>query len=170
MINFKKAFSLIELILVILLIGVVYAVLLDSYQTTDKAKALAPNTPSLWPKQNDTKMIVFDRCSKVAFVAKDGSKELVTFENTLDASALDTNYKKIAFEDVYLDGRLYDTCLQVKKNPNGTFAPMIIQMDNGYYKINLFEEDIELYPSLESLMSKNEHEKFYPYTKDAYYE
>ena len=135
----RNAFSLLELIIVVMLISVSYMLIFSSMQkSSSEAKALSPLTlKSILLDQNlsstEAEFFCLNKC-KVCFLHQYG--ETVQYEGKLDLEKLvvykidaDDNSYKVDF------GRLEDhpVCLRFSLHTNGSSSQMIIEKDRRFY-------------------------------------
>jgi len=140
----KKAFSLFELILVVVLIGLVYSIVLGRINNKkevriDSLKNLKYTLSQNNPNHKKFELIVYgDKCQN--FTLKGIEKELKLnpsiFENIKVYKVKNGNLERVDFPPYIKDDEIYDVCLRFKIFPNGSSSSYIIEKDEKYYIFN----------------------------------
>ncbi len=139
----KKAFSLFELMLVVILIGLVYSLVLGKMPNKKRVKITTLKdlkyTLSKAKIANTTlQLIVYDRCNK--FSLKGSNKELdinpEIFQNIKIYKVKNENLDEITFAPYIKDDDIYDVCLRFYLYKNGSSSNYIIEKNEKYYIYN----------------------------------
>jgi len=164
----RKAFSLIELLIVILIISLVYFLGFSNIEKSESApKALtALNLKSTIVKSNifqgEGSFVCIDKC-RSCYLRTDINSPFEAYENRIDlknieAYTLDAgdNLQKIEY------GRYQDEkiCLALQFYRNGSSAQIILKQDDDVYFLPAFFDDAQKVASLEEakeLWLKNDH-------------
>ncbi len=141
----KKAFTLIELIVVIVIIGIVYAVVLNNFKSEQNI------TPSNFANLKDKFLPFYKRGDLLEFyVYDDCSKSAIIINNELQDKKVDLNIKafkdiqvyktdkfadpkKVEFAPVKIDNRIYDVCFKFSIFPNSSSSSYIVHFWDKYY-------------------------------------
>lgn len=161
-----KAFSLVELIIVILIIGVVYTLAVGNFQNfsdkTDKLtlQNLKEYLSSLKYK-NNVKILCLNKCSN-CYIFLDGGKS-DTLEDFLDEEVKTYRYEfhygyTEAQKNVYFNkyGIEEDVCFSYEIDRNGIGEQLLIGYKEKYYDFSTYFGDIAVYDSIESATAAKE--------------
>jgi len=158
----KKAFSLLELMLVVVIVGIVYALALSTMKVPDKkdAEAFSLETLPKYLRDNfklsDAKIICFEPCGKCS-VLVDGEfleDELSLFDKS-DVNSYELSYEGYGTEKEYLPYDENDpykqACFVLHKWPNGAIEEVVLETNKRfiYYKAGF--EKVQTYSSLAKL-------------------
>jgi len=153
----QKAFSLIELLIVILIVSLVYFLGFSNIEkTSSKPNALTPlNLKSTIVKsgifQGEGSFVCIDKC-RSCYIRKDVNSPFEAYENTIDlkdieAYTLDArdNLQKIEY------GRYQDEkiCLVLQFYRNGSSTQIILKQNNNVYFLPAFFDEAQKVGSLE---------------------
>lgn len=153
----RKAFSLVELLIVILIISLVYFLGFSNIEKSEsKPKALtALNLKSSIVKsdlfQGEGSFVCIDKC-RSCYLRKDINSPFEAYENRIDlkdieAYTLDArdSLQKIEY------GRYQDEkiCLSLQFYPNGSSTQIILKQDDDVYFLPAFFDDAQKVDSLE---------------------
>jgi len=143
----RKAFSLLELMLVVVIVGVVYALALSTMKVPSKTDAEAFTLATL-PKYlrenfklSDAKIICFEPCGKCSVVV-DGEfldEELSLFDKS-NVRSYELSYEGYGTEKEYLPYDVQDpykqACFVLHKWSNGAIEEVVLESDDSfiYYK------------------------------------
>ena len=159
----RKAFTLFELMIVVVIIGVVYALVLSNFNTKKKVRiykiknikeALMP----YWEKGKQLDFVLYDKCQKSALFINDIQAE--KFEPLIKASEFDKievykpDYRgegqKQEFIPRLIDNTLHDICFQYTLFPNGSNSSYIVKKKNIYYIFYPYFQDVNVSENLEN--------------------
>jgi len=159
----KKAFTLIELLLVVVIIGVIYGLVINSMQKiNDKESALGfeslPSFMKTFHQRNHVALICTDNC-KVCDLYVDGAKvkEIDPFmekERTLRFWSFDANtgIRELRFTPIFdEDGREFDVCFRYEIFKDGSSSEMIIETEKQSYDYRGLFTPPARYSSLQAL-------------------
>ncbi len=148
----KKAFSLFELVLVVVIIGFVYSLVLGKINSKKNIHIQRlENLRQLLPKGSE--LIVFDRCSKV--VLKNSSKNINSniFHDIQVFTVENDNLKEIDFSPFKDKENLYDVCLRFKIFDNGSCSSYIIKQNDNYIVFHPYFKKTEIYHDKDKAIS-----------------
>jgi prepilin-type N-terminal cleavage/methylation domain-containing protein len=174
MIRSKKGFTLFELIIVVVIIGVVYALVISNFSNDKRVKiaglkeikeAISP----LWKRGKRVDLYIYDNCQKaVAFINYeiDESDKEITLNmeefkelEVYKSDALE-GIKRVEFNPILINSKSYDVCLQYTLFPNGSNSAYIVKSDGNYYIYHPIIEDVEVVDNLELAKERLLHEKY----------
>ena len=142
----KRAFTLFELMIVVIIIGVVYSLVLGTFDPKKSVNitrfenlkdALAPH----WTKGVKVDLYIYDRCRKSAIFINDEIKEDVKFELDIgifkDIKVFKSDRlgdkRKIEFTPVIVEEKLHKVCFNYTIFPNGSTSSFIAKSGKKYY-------------------------------------
>jgi prepilin-type N-terminal cleavage/methylation domain-containing protein len=162
----KKAFSLIELMIVIVIMGVMYTLSVQSFSNTANKlnKVTLLNLKEYMQGQDYRKSVRFlclDDC-KSCDILIDGVKQN-TIENILDDSVLSyiydfNNGTREALIDVYFnsEGTQEDVCFSYTVDKQGVGDQVLVVYKNNVYDFTTYLSPTKKYSSLESAIDAKE--------------
>ena len=162
----KKAFSLIELMIVIVIMGLMYTLSIQSFSNTANKlnKITLLNLKEYIQGQDYQKSVRFlclDDC-KSCDILIDGVKQN-TIENILDDSVLSYEYDFIsgtrkALIDVYFnsEGTQEDVCFSYTVDKQGVGDQVLVVYKNNVYDFTTYLSPTKKYNSLESAIDAKE--------------
>jgi prepilin-type N-terminal cleavage/methylation domain-containing protein len=162
----KKAFSLIELMIVIVIMGAMYTLSVQSFSNTANKlnKVTLLNLKEYMQGQDYQKSVRFlclDDC-KSCDILIDGVKQN-TIENILDDSVLSYEYDfnsgtREALIDVYFnsEGMQEDVCFSYTVDKQGVGDQMLVVYKNEVYDFTTYLSPTKKYNSLESAIDAKE--------------
>lgn len=150
----RKAFTLFELMVVVMIIGVVYALVLGSFDPKKSLKIVTLQhlkevlTP-YWTKGLQLELVVYDRCRESTLVINGEIQEEI--EINIDSKLFKdikvykqdryNGEREITFSPILVDRKLYKTCFRFTLFPNGSNTSYIIKSGKKYYSyFPYFEE------------------------------
>ncbi len=148
--SFTKGFTLLELVIVVIIMGLVYSmVTLSTPQATAtlpklSASNLADFLRSVNPKEHQSFYLYGEQCQRIAFEpALDESVAVDTIDFSSDTQAFwFDNYgtmQALSFAPKKDDHFTTKVCLKFEKFANGSTTPMIIQSGKTFYYHAFFE-------------------------------
>lgn len=165
----KKAFSLIELMIVIVIIGVVYTLLVGSFKSvakpTKKQLSLLNLKKHLQeiPHSSSVKLLCLDDCSSCDIFVDEEKYNEEPIENFLDKSVDIYNYnfstgvyevdKKIYFNS---EGVEENICFSYSVDKRGVGEQLIVEFKDKIYDFSTFLGSTPVYDSLEELVDAKE--------------
>jgi len=141
----KKAFSLIELLLVIILIGLTYSIVLSKHNdkktlTVNKLENLKTILTST--KNNSTlQFTVYDNCKKILTDSKNKeiNIDIKEFQNiSVYRTDKNQNLVKITFTPLIQNNKTYDVCFNFNVYKNGSNSSYIIKQNEKYIVFTSF--------------------------------
>ncbi len=151
-VNVKKAFTLFELLIVILIIGLVYALMIQNFSFSSKSKdglSLA-NLPEKMKKDfaktsQKVTLRCFDECSKCKFYLGKKTKEtkaLFEKHSSLDLYTLvDESLKRLELGEFYENEQFKELCFEYSLYPNKSSDKLVLEYKDKFYLYdNLFEK------------------------------
>ena len=159
----KKAFTLIELLLVVVIIGVIYGLVINSMQRiTDKEASLSFETlPSFLEtmyQQNSVAFVCIDNCQECAlYVDGEKVKEVDAFmaeERALRFWRFDANQgtQELRFTPIFdEDDREFDVCFRYEIFKDGSSSEMIVETQKHSYDYRGRFRKVERFSSLQTL-------------------
>ena len=166
----KKAFTLLELLLVVVIIGVVYGLVISSMKKLNNKEArldfeTLPSFLSTFHQQNDVALICTDNCRKCAlFIDGEEVKEIKPFmkeERRLNFWRFDANLgtQELRFTPMFdEDDREFDVCFRYEIFIDGSSSEMIVETKKRSYDYRGLLHSVETYPSLQELESYRQDE------------
>lgn len=134
----QRGFTLFELLLVVFLVGIFYAVSINTLENKQTKEVKTTNLKeflSLYKPQKISSLICFDDCRRCV-VFKDNA-EVYNSINSLTSESVevyrfDGELTKIEFPKFYYDGKFKDVCLRFDLFENGGNSSFIIK-DNDTF-------------------------------------
>ncbi len=166
----KKAFTLIELLLVVVIIGVIYGLVINSMQRiNDKEATLSFETlPSFLEtmyQQNSVAFVCIDNCKECALYVDDEKvKEIDSFmedERVLHFWRFDANLgtQELRFTPVFdEDDREFDVCFRYEIFKDGSSSEMIIETQKQSYDYRGLSQQVTRFSSLQALEESRQNE------------
>jgi prepilin-type N-terminal cleavage/methylation domain-containing protein len=153
----RKAFTLFELMVVVMIIGVVYSLVLGSFNpknslTITNIQNLKNALSKYWTKNNQVDFYVYDRCSKsILFINGEPKKDIKLdinnklFKN-IKAYKLDRYGSKqlLEFSSVRLEKKIYKSCFKYSIFANGSSSSYVIKNNNKFYTLYPYFEDTKV--------------------------
>ena len=156
----KHSFTLIELILVVLIMGLIYSLAIGRFYSKENLKidniANLKESLLLFKEKGDDKItfVLYDNCNKNAVLINDA----LTYENIdfdifdeLVIYDLDTylNPKIKDYPNILLKGKSYDVCFKFTIYPNGSNDSYIVKNDSKYYVFKPYFEELKIVKTLD---------------------
>ena len=166
----KTAFTLFELVLVIIIIGVVYSLVLGKInpqknihvQKLENLKeAVSKNT------SGNIEVIVYDKCSKVLLRGSSKKIDAKIFQDIKVYTVKNKTLEDKEFSPIMIKDRSYDVCLRFKVFENKSSSTFIIKKDDKFIvffpyfkKAKIFkEEDKAIEAYTEEKIQKEYHDE-----------
>jgi len=160
----KRAFTLIELLLVVVIMGVVYALVVGAMQRiNDKEYKLSflslASFLEDFHQQNEVSLVCIDNCRHCGLYV-DGAKTadvnaFMRDERQLDFWSYDANYgsRPLTFKPLFdEDGREFDVCFAYTFFPDGSQSEMIVETRNKVYDYRGALRTVSQYESIDTLI------------------
>lgn len=158
----KSAFSLIELMLVVVIIGIVYALALSSFKPPEKQgiDVFTLYTLPDYLRENfvlsDAKIVCFEPCGKCNLMV-DGAwqeEEIELFDSS-DVNSYTLDLEGFAQEKEFVPQDREDgyrkSCFVLHKRPNGSIEPIVLEKEKRFIYYKAGYEDAKEYESLATL-------------------
>ena len=142
----RGGFTFFELLIVIFLIGTIYAIVLVNFNLSNNVKItkfenLKYNLQKIKKPNTLLEYYIYDDCSKFAiFIDGEIDKKLTIdfdikgFENIkVYKNDRDAREKKIEFAPILIDNKLRDVCFKYSIFPNDSSSSFIVELNEVYY-------------------------------------
>jgi len=153
----KKAFSLIELLIVILIIGVVYTLSVGSFEKVkDESKKLTLQNLKEYlqdlPHEKSAEILCLDDCSMCKILV-DG-KKIRELDDFLDKSVKSYRYD-FSYGMVELD-KVDDVCFSYEIDKKGVGQQVLVEFKNKFYDYSTYLTPVSIYSSLQEARDAKE--------------
>jgi len=169
-----KAFSLIEIIVVIILIGIMFSLVLTVY-TSKKNKniELTLKDIPLHVKKNGTLYIYGQDCQKAIIELKDGQYANSTnFKYKKENVVIEKNYldrfEEVDFGTHRIKDKNEEVCFKLTFKKKRFFQKFIVSAQNKYYLFSPFYQEVKKFDILEEAKVALEALSLYPQNRDDY--
>jgi len=142
----RKAFTLFELMVVVMIIGIVYSLVLGHFDPKKSVNivnlerikdALQPH----WTKGTKVKLVVYDNCKESTILINDEVKEDVKINvnnnifNDIKVFKKDrfNEELEIEFTPIVIENRLQKVCFEYTLFPNGSNSSYVVKSGKDYY-------------------------------------
>ena len=166
----KKAFTLIELLLVVVIIGVIYGLVISSMKRINNKeenlsfKTLPTFLETLF-QQNHVAFVCVDNCKKCAvYIDNEKVRDIEPFmrdERTLRFWHYDANLgtQELRFSSLFdEDEREFDVCFRYEIFEDGSSTEMIVETKNKSYDYHGLLNRVDVYDSLQELENNRQDE------------
>ncbi len=175
-----RAFTLIEIIVVIILIGVIFSLVLSNFTSTSrknsllKMKDLPLYIKKMYPKVDSTLYMYGENCDKsVISLNNDSYIETPTFgfrkENTILNINISQDFRKVTFLETRIDKKKENICFKLDFHNGRFFDKFIMTSKNTYYLFSPFYQEIKTFKTLEDAQKAYKNNALYPNSIDEYY-
>ena len=154
----KKAFSLIELLIVIVIIGVVYTLSIGNFKkVSDDKKMITLELLKEYlqeiPYEESVKLLCLDDCSTCSVIVDGVKAESIDgfFDKSVTTYRYDTSYGMTEIEEDY------GVCFSYDINKKGVGEQVFVEFKNKVYDFSTYLDATPVYSSLED--AKNAKEK-----------
>jgi prepilin-type N-terminal cleavage/methylation domain-containing protein len=151
----KSAFTLFEMIIVVALIGIIYTVVLQNFNTKKnvqilKIQNLKESLLPLYKKGNRIDLYIYDRCKKATLFINNEVREsykpkinIREFED-LKTYKLDNmgELQELEFTPILLEEKLQEVCFKFSIFKNGSSSSYIVKKDKKYYIFYPYFQDV----------------------------
>ncbi len=164
----KKAFSFFELMIVIIIIGVVYAILIQNFTFPDlKEKKVSLENLPTFLRQNFAKnkslvtLKCFDDCSKCkVYENREEKQEIIgLFEKYSDPKSyhiINERYQNIKFANIYKNYKIIPVCFEYNLYPNGSSDEMVLEYEDKFYVYDNFSQPTKITNSLSDIQDEKQ--------------
>lgn len=176
----KKAFTLFELIIVVALIGIIYALVLTNFNTKKEVKILKlsnlkESLQPFWQKGKRVDLYLYDHCEKSALFINDTYQEelkaTINLSEFHKTKVYKTDYngevQEIEFTPIMIENKLKKVCLQYTVFPNGSGSSYIIKRDKDYFIFYPYFQDVNQTDDLSTATSLLRHKTYRGVDLDA---
>ena len=175
-----KAFSLIELIVVILLIGVIFSLILSTYMTKDsdtqllKIKDIVTYLKKETSKKDGILYIYGKSCKKGAYLTDD--KTLIKTPNfgfSKDSLILSKDnlgdFNKLSFNQLKIENEMQLVCFELNYKKGRFIDKLIVVSNKKAYLFSPFYQEIITFDSISLAKESHADDNLYPNHIDRYY-
>lgn len=167
----RRGFSLFELMLVVILIGLVYSLVLGKVNKKKIVKInKLENLRTILSSSNNNQHIelnIYDNCKKITVLGLDKKIDIDTsiFKDII-VYKVDTsnNLKKIEFTPILVDKKVYEVCFNFTIYKNKSSSSYIVKQDNRYIVFHSYFKDSYTTPNedeaIEYLTNQKELKEF----------
>jgi len=168
----KNAFTLFELMVVVMIIGIVYALVLGRLDPKQHMKIVRLDSlrDVMMQKHKEGQrldLVLYDHCKKSALLVNGDLQEKMKINLKPELFQDITVYKsdpfgherKISFPPRVIDEHLEPVCFQYTIFPNGSGSSCIIAQNEKFYIFPPYFEDVNVTESLEEALALFTHEK-----------
>ncbi len=169
----RKAFTLFELMVVVMIIGVVYALVLGSFDPKKSVKivtlqyikdALSP----YWTKGVKVELVIYDRCRESTLLINDQLQDDV--ETNINAEMFKdikvfkndrhNGERELIFSPLLIDKRLHKVCFRFTLFPNGSNSSYVIKSGKKYYAYFPYFEETYVTTALDDALEVFQKKEF----------
>lgn len=169
----RKAFTLFELMVVVMIIGVVYSLVLGSFDPKKSIKivtlqyikdALSP----YWTKGVKVELVVYDRCRESALLINNEIQEEIETNINADMFKGIKVYKndrhngerEITFAPILVENRLHKVCFRFTLFPNGSNSSYVAKSGKRYYTYFPYFEETYVTTKLDDALEVAQKKEF----------
>lgn len=170
-----KAFSLIEIIVVILLIGVIFSLVLNTYMgKIEDEKLLGIEKLSVNVEGKSTLYMYGDKCEKSIIMRDDNTYEASpNFGYQKENKVLMNNHlgvlKEVEYEGVRIENKKETICFKLDFKNKKFFDKFIVTTANGNYLFLPLYQEVLIFSSFEDAKKSYLGDNLYPNNIDNYY-
>lgn len=146
----KKAFTLFELILVVIIIGLVYSLVLG--KITNKKNIKVQNLKdlkSILIKNNIKQFIVYGKCDKT----KPNKINPDLFKDIKVYTVKNETLEKVEFNPIQIKDEIYDVCLKFNINQNKSSSSYIIKQNEKYFVFHPYFQKTKVFTQEDEAIS-----------------
>ncbi len=176
----SRAFSLIEIIVVISLLGIVFSLVLSSFVGKKKdtklltLKDIPSYVSNLFASEDSTLYMYGIKCDKSILILKDGSyMELPVFGYTQEHRVLqrdkNNEIKSVEYDDVFIVKKSEHICFRVEFEKSRFLDKFIVASKKKQYLFSPLLQEVESFDNLEQAKQRYKLEELYPNNMDKYY-
>ena len=163
----RPAFSLIELMLVVVIIGIVYAMALSSFKAPEKEDIDSSSLRTLpqYLRKNfslmDAKIVCFKPCGKCQLMV-DGelNQDSIDLFSSSDVTSYALDVKGFAQEKEFVPHDITDgyteACFILHKRANDSISPIVLESEGKFIYYRAGYEEVQEYDSLASIQAEYE--------------
>lgn len=166
----KKAFTLIELMLVVVIIGVIYGLVIGSMKKINKTEehldfSTLPAYLETLHQQNDVAFVCVDNCRKCSlYIDDEPVKKMTPFMKDLKGLRFwsynaNTGTRELRFTSIFdEDDREYDVCFRYEIFKDGSSTEMVVETRKDVYDYRGLSHKVDHYSSLQELEEQRQKE------------
>jgi len=175
----RKAFTLFELMIVVMLVGVTYALVLSNFNTKKKVKILhiqdiKETLLPFWKKGTQVDFYLYDNCEKSAiFINSVYQEELeinINMKEFKKVEVYKADYRgesqKQEFVPIMIGKKLYKVCFKFSIFKNGSNSSYILKQDKNYFIFYPYFEDNNETDDLNQALDLLQHKEYRGVTPD----
>ena len=156
----KRAFSLFELLLVVIIISLVYSLVLNKINNKKRVNTTnLTNLKSSMLKKNQKLLIVYDKCSKSNL-----DIDLTLFKGIKVYSLKGEVLEKKEFPPIKIKDEIYDVCFKYEIFPNKSSSSFIVKKDDTYFVFHPYFQKIKKFDNeddaINDFINKKEKDEF----------
>lgn len=166
----RSAFSLIELLIVVLIVGIVYTLSVSNFESLkeERVKPTLLNLKSFLDnldKKSDAELICLDECKSCSVYIDGEFDENISefYEDFFDSEPklyrYDSNYGLVSLENrVYFntEGTQEEICFSLGVNKNGVSEQVIVEYKDKFYDFSPYFTNTQIYSSASELNEAKE--------------
>jgi prepilin-type N-terminal cleavage/methylation domain-containing protein len=169
----RTAFTLFELMVVVIIIGVIYALVLGNFNMKNriavpKVKDIKRSLSTHWKRGSRIDFYIYDDCSKSTLKINGEVKEDIESDIDLKLFKNIEVYKtskhgeseELEFPPLLLNNRLHDVCFQYTIFPNGSSSSYMVKIDKTFYIFYPMFEDAMIIDSLSEAKEQYQHKEY----------
>ncbi len=167
--SLKKGFSLIELLIVIVIIGVVYKLAVINMEKINKPGHIQPDIKHLkdfllsFEFEKSSQLICTKNCTECKVLLDEKKEKSIKpfFDDTIKVYTYTKNegfFEKELMPVFNQNGVAEDVCFRYKTNKNGIGDQVIVKYKNKIFDFREYFDDVKVYDSLDQLQNKKEQE------------
>lgn len=169
----RSAFTLFEIMIVVLIIGVIYSLVLGTFDPKKSIKvitlehiksALSPH----WKKGKRVDFYIYDRCQKSALLVDDELQEEINIDISLDIfkdvkvykNDIHSGEREIEFSPVLIDEKLHKVCFRYTIFPNSSSSSYVVKSGKKYYAFFPYFKESYITSKLSDALQMQRSEEF----------
>jgi len=170
-----KAFSLIEIIVVIILIGIIFSLVISTYVSSDKQDSMVSiKDISVKAKEDATLYIYGKECEKAILELEDGyyaqsSNFNFTKEDRVMKRSRANLLEEVSFDSHSIEDKRENICLKLGFRDGKFFEKFVILSKKNYYLFSPLKQSAEKFSSLKDTEKSYQNDEIYPTSIDDYY-
>ncbi len=176
----KKAFTFLELIIVIIIIGLVYSIAISNLKNSQKTQKinLEDLRESLLKYQKNSQKLQYTiygkECenSRLIINGSQDSNQSLILDRDKDMEVFKTDrygeLRKIEYPNEIIDKKEQKVCLKYTLYPNSSGSSYIVFYKNRYYVFHPYFEKTKIFDEKEEALKNFLHNELYPKGSDDY--
>ena len=169
-----KAFSLIEIIVVIILMGIVFSLALNSYVDNKKNPAVSIKDIGVDTKEDATFFIYGKDCKKAILeldddiYLKSSNFGFSTKDRVFKANSLN-DLEEVKFDSHMIKNKKEKICFKLDFRKRRFFERFVILSKGSYYLFSPIDQSVQKFSLLQEVEKKFKNGDLYPRSVDGYY-